>query len=156
MARWIDYHSVNGRSPVGSVITLLKMVLMKLSSDNKSWFLRWANDLRKMWYHCWNEVIFIRKWKNDKERKWFLDLGLKGGNALLQSSIIPSVTPIIRSSPCHEILLCRWLVGCDSYCYRCDGKGEFKEFKSYQHGIVSIIWWNKTELQAHRWMDRMI
>ena len=35
----IDYHSVNERSPVGSVITLLKMVLMKLSSDNKSWFL---------------------------------------------------------------------------------------------------------------------
>ena len=112
MTRWIDYHSVNGRSPVCIIISMLKMVLIKLSSDNKSWFLRWANDLRKMWYHCWNEVIFIRQWKNDKERKWFLDLGLKGGNALLQSSITHSVTPIIRSSPCHEILVCRWLVGC--------------------------------------------
>ena len=105
---------------------------------------------KKMWYHCWNEVIFIRQWKNDKERKWFLDLGLKGGNALLQSSIIHSATPIIRSSPWHEIILCCWLVGCDSYCYRCDGKGEFKEFTSYQHGIVSITWWNKTELRTHR------
>ena len=68
-----------------------------------------------------------------------LDLGLKGGNVLVQSSITHSVTPIIRSSPCHEILVYRWLVGGDSYCYRCDGKGEFKEFTSYQHGVVSII-----------------
>ena len=67
-----------------------------------------------------------------------LDLGLEVGNALLQSSITPSATPIIYVSPFHEILVCRWLVGCDSYCYRCDGKGEFKEFTSYQHGIVSI------------------
>ena len=40
-----------------------------------------------------------------------LDLGLKGGNALVQSSITHAATPIIRSSPCHEILVCRWLVG---------------------------------------------
>ena len=35
----IDYHSVNERSPVDIIISMLKMVLMKLSSDNKSWFL---------------------------------------------------------------------------------------------------------------------
>ena len=49
-----------------------------------------------------------------------------------------------------------WLGVSDSYCYRWNEKGEFKEFTSYQHGVVSIIWWNMTELRTHRWMDRMI
>ena len=35
----IDHHSAYEKCTVGSVITMLKMVLMKLSSDNKSWFL---------------------------------------------------------------------------------------------------------------------
>ena len=41
-----------------------------------------------------------------------LDLGLEGEIALLQTSVTPPATPIIRFPPCHEILVCRWLVGC--------------------------------------------
>ena len=48
-----------------------------------------------------------------------------------------------------------WLGVSDSYCYRWNGKGEFKEFTSYQHGVVSITWLVMTELQTHRWVDRM-
>ena len=51
-----------------------------------------------------------------------LDLGLEGEIALIIITTTPSATPIIRFPPCHEILVCRWLVGGDSYCYRCDGK----------------------------------
>ena len=41
-----------------------------------------------------------------------LDLGLEGEIALIIITTTPSATPIIRSSPYHEILACRWLVGC--------------------------------------------
>ena len=37
----------------------------------------------------------------------------------------------------------------------CNGKGEYKEFTSYQHGVVSITWLIMTKLQAHRWVNRM-
>ena len=77
----------------------------------------------------------LREWIR---KEVILDLGLEGEIALIIITTTPSATPIIRFPPCHEILVCRWLVGCDSYCYRCDGKGEFKEFTSYQHGVVSI------------------
>ena len=84
-----------------------------------------------------------------------IDLRSWYANTLLTTFITASATPIARSSY-HEILVCRWLVGCDSYCYRCDGKWEFKELTSYQHGVVSIIWLIMTELRTHWWMDRMI
>ena len=137
-----------------------------------------AATSRMKWKHRWfgfsdkemtnKGVILLLKWRGFKKwmrellKEWImkevsLDLGLEVGNALLQSSITPSVTPIIRSSPCHEILVCRWLlVTINQYCDRRNGKGEFREFTSYQHGVVSITWWNKTELQAHRWVNRMI
>ena len=40
-----------------------------------------------------------------------LDLGLEGEIALIIITTTPSATPIIRFSY-HEILVCRWLVGC--------------------------------------------
>ena len=67
-----------------------------------------------------------------------IDIRSRYANTLLITFITASATPIVRSSY-HEILLCRWLAGCDSYCYRCDEKGEFKEFVLYPHGVVSII-----------------
>ena len=51
-----------------------------------------------------------------------IDIRSRYANTLLTTFITASATPIARSSPYHEILLCRWLVGGDSYCYRCDGK----------------------------------
>ena len=44
----------------------------------------------------------------------------------------------------------------DPYCDRRNGKGKYKEFTSYQHGVVSITWLIMTELQTHRWVDRMV
>ena len=38
-----------------------------------------------------------------------LDLGLEGEIALIIITTTPSATHIIRSSPCHEILVCRLL-----------------------------------------------
>ena len=92
-----------------------------------------AATSRMKWKHRWFGfsdkemanlgVILLLKWRGFKKwmrellKEWItkeviLDLGLKGGNVLVQSSITHSVTPIIRSSPYHEILACRWLVGC--------------------------------------------
>ena len=84
------------------------------------------------------------------------DHGLKDANALLITFITASATPITHSSPCHEILTCHWLVGL-SYPYRdrWNGKGEFKEFTSYQHGVVSITWLNMTGLRTHRCKNRI-
>ena len=48
-----------------------------------------------------------------------------------------------------------WLGVSDSYCYRWNGKGKYKEFTSYQHGVVSITWLIMSELQAPRGGDRM-
>ena len=44
-----------------------------------------------------------------------LDLGLEGEIALIIITTAPSATPIIRFPPCHEILACRWLVGCKCF-----------------------------------------
>ena len=41
-----------------------------------------------------------------------IDLGLEGEIALIIITNTPPATPIIRFPPCHEILACRWLVGC--------------------------------------------
>ena len=41
-----------------------------------------------------------------------VDLGWEGEIALIIIITTPSATPIIRFPPCHEILACRWLVGC--------------------------------------------
>ena len=38
----------------------------------------------------------------------------------------------------------------------CDGKEEFREFTSYQHGVVSITWLIMSVLRTHRWVDRMV
>ena len=157
MVRWIDYHSVNEKCTVGSVITLLKMVLMKLSSDNKSWFLWWANDLRKMWYHYGNEVTVIIQWENDKERKWssIWDRKLEMRYCNHPSHLLQHPVLTHHHAMRYSYVV-GWLVTINQYCDRRNGKGKYKEFTSYQHGVVSITWWNMTELQAHRWVDRMI
>ena len=42
-----------------------------------------------------------------------IDLRSRYANTLLTTFITASATPIVRSSPYHEILVCRWLVGGD-------------------------------------------
>ena len=53
-----------------------------------------------------------RTTKGGITKEVILDLGLEGEIALIIITTTPSATPIIRSSPYHEILVCRWLVGC--------------------------------------------
>ena len=53
-----------------------------------------------------------RTTKGGITKEVILDLGLEGEIALIIITTTPSATHIIRSSLYHEILACRWLVGC--------------------------------------------
>ena len=85
------------------------------------WKVAWTGFLDKEM--TMKEVKLLLKWRGFKKlmrellKEWItkeviIDLGLEGEIALIIITTTPSATHIIRSSPCHEILACRWLVGC--------------------------------------------